>query len=239
VISGPSFRQSDRGAFCLNLQNEQEYDSLFNSLGKLEGNSLSLVYLPSIVRHVARAGSSMNAGGLSLAFVQFLALTKAMGKLKAPIEVLIATRGAQQMSGADTTERGAGLLAAFCAVIPQEFRNVRCRLLDFPMGTASDRLLDREIDGLLGEFPFQGQEQLVAYRGNHRWTRDFRPIDLGKQDWQAVRDDNRVYLLVGGLGKSAWQSLRPFRLFDAVSSPLSRIQTFPRENCGQNMNADR
>ena len=201
VHSGEIFSRSDKDTFSVNLADEEDYKSLFKNLGGDERNGISLVYLPSMLRNGSRAGSLVPAAGLPREFVQFLALIKAIGELATPVDILIATRGAQQMSGGDTTERGASLLAAFCSVIPHEFRDVRCRLVDFSLGPSDPGLLEREVDCLLAEFPFGANDQLAVYRGSQRWTRDFRPIHLGNQEATRVIREGGVYLFVGGLGQ--------------------------------------
>jgi len=83
-----------------------------------------------------------------------------------------------------------------CRVIPQEYKNITCRLVDVGSGTHRKRLINQ----LLSESAESLSEVAVAYRGEQRWVQSFEPVD-----WTTNRATEkklragRVYLILGGL----------------------------------------
>ncbi|HEV2348029.1 MAG TPA: SDR family NAD(P)-dependent oxidoreductase [Actinocrinis sp.] len=66
-------------------------------------------------------------------------------------------------------------------VLPQEFSTVRCRAVDVLM-PSDDAARDRLAEQLVRELTASPDDDLAAYRGDHRWTRTFAPVETGKAD---------------------------------------------------------
>ncbi|MDC8759687.1 type I polyketide synthase [Janthinobacterium fluminis] len=85
-----------------------------------------------------------------------------------------------------------------CKVIPQEYPNLACRLIDvvLPADAAGALLLARQI---VAETAAARTEAVVAYRGAHRWSKTFEPARRDTPPAQRLRRHG-VYLITGGLG---------------------------------------
>jgi acyl transferase domain-containing protein len=87
-----------------------------------------------------------------------------------------------------------------CRVIPQEYKNITCRLVDVGSGKRGSVHRKRLINQLLSESADGLSEVAVAYRGEQRWVQSFEPVD-----WTTNRATGRklraggVYLILGGL----------------------------------------
>jgi malonyl CoA-acyl carrier protein transacylase/NAD(P)-dependent dehydrogenase (short-subunit alcohol dehydrogenase family)/acyl carrier protein/SAM-dependent methyltransferase len=54
--------------------------------------------------------------------------------------------------------------------------------------------------GFRGQVRNSNLEQIVAYRGNHRWVQTYEPIKLSRDRTKPILRDKGVYLITGGLG---------------------------------------
>lgn len=87
-----------------------------------------------------------------------------------------------------------------CKVIPQEYPNIACRLIDVVLPPAGDAAEERLVRQIAMEMDVRdGSESVVAYRGPHRWIKTFEPV---RRDGSAIPRLRRqgVYLITGGLG---------------------------------------
>ncbi len=66
-------------------------------------------------------------------------------------------------------------------VLPQEFPTLRCRAVDVIV-PSDDAARDRLAAQLVRELTASPDDDLAAYRGEHRWTRAFAPVEAGKAD---------------------------------------------------------
>jgi NAD(P)-dependent dehydrogenase (short-subunit alcohol dehydrogenase family)/acyl carrier protein len=89
-----------------------------------------------------------------------------------------------------------------CKVIPQEYPNITCRSIDVILpepGTSEEQwLIDLIACELSAKKPASGT---IAYRGRHRWVRDFEPVRIQTPaDPASLLREGGVYLITGGLG---------------------------------------
>ncbi|HEX5720804.1 MAG TPA: SDR family oxidoreductase, partial [Thermoanaerobaculia bacterium] len=116
-----------------------------------------------------------------------LALSRELGRrIHSPVQLVVVTRGVYEVTGGEATgEQGA--LAGLAKVIPQEYPNLRCRLID----------VAGEADALAAELEADGPP-VVALRGRLRWEQVFEPFRLERRE--ALRADGH-YVITGGLGR--------------------------------------
>ncbi len=94
-------------------------------------------------------------------------------------------------------------LAALCKIVPQEFANFQCAVIDIGAdgksrpGGGPDRA-----DWVIAETMQEPDEAAIAYRGRCRVVQEFEPVRIGAAG-RALRDLRRggVYLIAGGLGR--------------------------------------
>ena len=116
-----------------------------------------------------------------------LSLSRELGRrVHTPVQLVVVARGLYEVTGGEATgEQGA--LAGLARVIPQEYPNLRCRLIDVT-GKADALAAELEADG----------PPVVALRGRHRWEQVFEPFRLERKE--ALRPDGH-YVITGGLGR--------------------------------------
>ncbi|HWN41216.1 MAG TPA: SDR family oxidoreductase [Thermoanaerobaculia bacterium] len=118
-----------------------------------------------------------------------LALSRELGRrIHSPVQLVVVTRGLYEVTGGEATgEQGA--LAGLAKVIPQEYPNLRCRLID----------VAGEAHGLAAELETDGPP-VIALRGRHRWEQVFEPFRLERREGLGLRPDGH-YVVTGGLGR--------------------------------------
>nr|QEO74273.1 short-chain dehydrogenase/reductase SDR [uncultured bacterium] len=107
----------------------------------------------------------------------------------------------QEVSGEESLCPEKAIVLGPCRVIPKEFPNLTCRSIDVVLPKSGIRPESRLIEQLLAEVTAQSSDQVVAYRGSHRWAQAFEPVRLdgGARRGRRLREKG-VYLITGGLG---------------------------------------
>ncbi|HEY8981708.1 MAG TPA: SDR family NAD(P)-dependent oxidoreductase [Streptomyces sp.] len=146
--------------------------------------------LPERVVHLwsRRPGDAMARGLHTL-----VALTRAMadaGAAKWALDVV--TSGTASVTGAESIHPELATLLGPVRVIPLEYPDVTCRLIDLDTDApVTARTLATELaDG--------GHDPLVALRRGRRWLPDYEPVPAGESA-DVLREEG-VYLVTGGLG---------------------------------------
>jgi acyl transferase domain-containing protein/SAM-dependent methyltransferase/acyl carrier protein len=132
-----------------------------------------------------------------------LALARAVGQCadSGPVRLLVATTAALDVLGSDLHHPEQSTVHAAATVIPRENPDLACRVVDLPpvaAGAYRTGLVSRLVDEILT--PSYGPDcEIVAYRGDHRWTRTYLPAPVPEAGASALRPGG-VYLVCGGLG---------------------------------------
>jgi phthiocerol/phenolphthiocerol synthesis type-I polyketide synthase E len=117
-----------------------------------------------------------------------LSLARVLGRrIHETVHLAVVTRGLYEVTG-DDANGGQGALAGLARVIPQEYPNLRCRLID----------TDGREDTLAAELEREEGPAVVALRGGHRWEQVFEPVRL--QRASRIRPDGH-YVITGGRGR--------------------------------------
>jgi acyl transferase domain-containing protein len=90
-----------------------------------------------------------------------------------------------------------------CLVIPQEFPEIQCSVIDLPAPVGDDRGLRRLAELVAAELstPNLGRVPTIAYRGDHRWAVSFERIPQGSDgSRRSLIEQGGAYLITGGLG---------------------------------------
>lgn len=134
-------------------------------------------------------------------FLSLIALAQAMAKSagSTPVQIGVVTAGLQAVLGDEKLRSAEATVAGACKVVPQEYPNLRCRLIDVVPSDAGSpaRLAANLVDEMTRE-PFEAS---VAYRNGRRWVQAYEPVRLEEAgDRPAILEDGGVYLITGGLG---------------------------------------
>ena len=147
----------------------------------------------------------------NLGFFSLLYIAQAIGELNISIPVKIGVVSSQlhEVTGDEQLIPELATLLGPCGVIPKEFPNVTCFNVDLPGPRALDDSRSQFVSEILSEFAEPRQNQVIAYRGTHRWKRTYERVNLpaphhaqgagGSLEQRRLRDRG-VYLITGGTG---------------------------------------
>lgn len=171
-----------------------EFDTLFAKLKESEQIPSRIIYMRSIQ-------SSGEETEYDIHFNTILQLVQAIGSFSfsSQIQLDIITVGMQAVTGNETIEPGKAMLSALFKVIPREYNNIACRLIDLENSEPDSFNVERLLSELLGSC-----RHPVAFRGGYRWEQSFKPFPFIKDDSAAASataiKQGGVYLITGGLG---------------------------------------
>ncbi len=136
-------------------------------------------------------------------FYGLLFLAEAFGRQSAshPLDLIVVTHQTQAVSGEEPLDPAKAALLGPCKVIPQEYPDIRCRLVDVsvPPGASAWPL---PAERLLRELLQGSDASVVALRGASRWAQTFEPLDgAGHAAADGGLRRGGVYLITGGLGR--------------------------------------
>jgi acyl transferase domain-containing protein len=163
---------------------------------------------PGRVLHSWALGGRPQSGAVDLwspddarPFYGLLFLAQALAELgvRDRLEIVVIADGLYDVVGEQVTAPGRAAVIGPCVVLPQEFPNLRCRVVDvvLPEATRGDAGV---IDLLIAEPCRPAESPIIAYRGSHRWMLSHEPVRLERPDSDTVLRTGGVYLITGGFG---------------------------------------
>lgn len=221
VRSGEAFSRLDDLTFTLNPRRLEDYRALLNALDN---------YRPTQILHgwsltsPADFAESQERGCQSLLY-----LTQALAQCgwHHALRLTVMAPGIFDIIGDEPLLPTHATLLGPSTVISQEYRQITCRVVDWPMALNGGEPLQR----LLAELSMPESEPVVAYRHGLRWVQQFEPLPLpGPAPAQTLLRSQGVYLITGGLGNiglTLAAALAPWRAKIAL---LSRQGLPPRSH---------
>jgi acyl transferase domain-containing protein/acyl carrier protein len=124
-------------------------------------------------------------------------LARELGRrFHSPVHLAVVTRALYEITGGEAVPGTQGALAGLAKVIPQEYPNLRCRLID-----AGSDVSDVSADLLAAELEAEEGPPVVALRGGHRWEQVFEPLRLERPTAGPRLDPEGHYVITGGHGR--------------------------------------
>ncbi len=215
VLPGARFAQIDTQVYTIDPRRRDEYGALLDELGRLDR-------LPSAIVH----GWSITAGepdasvgrrfeeAQDRGFYSLIFLAQALGEreIAGPLRLQVITSNVQQLESGDVVRPERATIVGPCRVIPQEYEQIACQLIDIALppeiSNPSTRLRTglqspisaRLLDQLLAEITSPSSDTVIAYRGPHRWVQAYEPARLDHANAMSGLKQRGVYLITGGLG---------------------------------------
>jgi acyl transferase domain-containing protein/thioesterase domain-containing protein len=188
VEVGAKFEKRSPGSYVINPREASDYDTLVDEL--LANNQL-----PQRVVHLWSVTTG-NESDLYHGFYSLVFLLQAAGRRaaddKGQLQIDVVSNNMHEVNGDEHVIPEKIMLLGPVRVMSQEYPNVLCRSIDIETGN------DQTIDQLFTEIFTPATDQVIAYRGSHRWTQSFEPVRI-KGSKTALRDEG-VYVITGGLG---------------------------------------
>jgi acyl transferase domain-containing protein/thioesterase domain-containing protein/acyl carrier protein len=212
VLRGVKFCESGTRQFTINPSNADDYRHLLSRLEASHCYPTKIVHLWTIRDTCAFSNSEMiNVDTGLVGLTALLYLTQAIEsnttfkKLKIQLSVL--TNQLHSVTGEESLQPEGALVLAPCRVIGKEHSNIECASFDLALNSsenASDLRAQEMLSALLCDLAQTNySEQVVAYRGKHRWVQTFESIDADSTKSLPISDflvEDGVYLITGGLG---------------------------------------
>ncbi|GBE93211.1 beta-ketoacyl synthase [Nostoc cycadae WK-1] len=193
-------RHSDR-SYTINPEEPQDYKFLCQELRKLGQTPTNILHLWSVTPD--HPGYLTSQQYESLGFYSLLFLTQAIAEsyAKDTLDIRVIANHLQTVTGCEQLCPEKALIMGPCKVIPQEYANITCSSIDVVLAKAESWQEQQLINQLVTEISLQPSQQVIAYRGHHRWVQDFAAIQLDTPIQENPRlRKNGVYLITGGLG---------------------------------------
>ena len=202
VRVGEQFTQLGDRSYEIRPQASCDYDTLLKELWDFKPNAIAHFW--SLIPNTQTQSphqffeECQNLGLYSLLF-----LAQALGKQEVTddLQILVATNNVQEVNGDEELCPDKATVIGICKVIPQEYPNITCRHIDVVIPKSGTPQENQLIDQLVTELTQTASENMVAYRGKHRWVQTFEPIQLEEPNKETIpiRQEG-VYLITGGLG---------------------------------------
>ncbi len=206
VSAGGGYERFTKGRYAIRPGIREDYHRLLQELREQDLSPSRVVHCWNL--HGVEGASSIDTFRHAQArgLYSLLFLAQALGNRSntsvAPTFICMLTAGLQDVTGEETLRPELASIVGACRVIPQEYGNLRCRVVDLQASPSSEGILTRSVIArLLSEDPVRQTEPVVAYRGEHRWIPMFQPVHLDQPKKQpALLRTQGVYLITGGLG---------------------------------------
>ncbi|MDZ8262381.1 type I polyketide synthase [Nostoc sp. ChiQUE01b] len=190
--------------YAINPQASCDYDTLLKELDSLDLKPNAIAHFWSLIPNAhAESPHQFFEECQNNGFYSLLFLAQALGKQEVTndLQILLATNNVQEVNGDEELCPEKATVMGMCKVIPQEYPNVTCRHIDVVIPESGTPQENQLIDQLVTELTQTASENIVAYRGKHRWVQTFEPIQLEEPTQEKISIRERgVYLIAGGLG---------------------------------------
>ncbi|HJX28337.1 MAG TPA: SDR family NAD(P)-dependent oxidoreductase, partial [Thermoanaerobaculia bacterium] len=197
--AGRAFSRDEPGRYTLDPQAAGDFEALLADLGAVPDRVLHLWSLGATPAG-EEAGEAQARGYQTL-----ISLTQALAgrREQGPIQICVIADGLCDVDWRDPLHPEKATLFGPLRVIPQEHPEIACRLIDVDTSEIGPRLGDRLL-AELAEPATDPADQIIAWRGPHRWSSVFAPVPLAPVadplERAALLQDGGTYLITGGLG---------------------------------------
>ena len=202
VTAGEAFQQTADTEYTINPDRPDDFVQLLNKLADANIRDWQIFHLWSVSG--AECIQSLKEG-ISRNFYSVLNLVKALEVTQnamssgTRIAINLITNGLADVTGSETLYPLKSLLIGPCKVIPQEYANLGCRIIDIEPQHAAGDMPMRLSRQLIAESQMDSDDALVAYRGPYRWTQNYLPVDQLATMKRRFKQEG-VYFITGGLG---------------------------------------
>ncbi len=200
ALAGKAWREVDARNVTVDAKNADDIERLFQHV-------LAVNPPPSRIVHLWTFGPSDVESTLQRGFYRLLQIAQIIGRedLSEPMALMVVTQRAQRVAGETDLDPAKATLLGPCKVIPREFPNVRCLLVDVDAPAAASPHERRLLDGLAADLDAALAATLthdvVAWRAGERWVQEQAEAPLpAVVPGQSKLRTQGVYLITGGLG---------------------------------------
>ena len=199
--------QSAKGqtTYTINPRRRDDYDVLIKELIALDLLPKTIVHLWSLTPQNRAELAFENLDRVQeKGFYSLLFLAQALGKQSVSNKLRIAaiSNNLQSVTGEEELSPEKATLLGPIKTIPIEYPNISCCSIDIVLPQAESLQEHKLVEQLLSELNTQFSEQIIAYRGRHRWQQSYEPVPtkIEAEENVPILREGGVYLITGGLG---------------------------------------
>lgn len=199
VMASEQFDKLGERVFALNPHHRGNYESLMKEIRALDRVPSRIVHLWGVTPDVATPSNfDWYTETQGRGFYSLIYLAQVLGEhgVNGDVQIEVVTNHLQEVIGDESLLPEKATVLGPCKVIPQEYANIKCRVVDIALPAPGSADEERLAENLIGEFAALSSEDVVAYRGRHRWLQIFEPLRVEEQVAPRLRDHG-VYLLTG------------------------------------------
>lgn len=201
VKIGESFKKENQGSYTLNPRQSKDYETLLAELGDIPK---TIVHLWSLAEksHAASELAGIDQA-LDLGFYSLLFLAQAFCKQNVTdrFQLIVISNNMQDVTAEEKLRPEQATLIGPIRTIPKEYPYLNCRSVDVVIPQSETWQEKQLIRQLQAELKVKSDQQIIAYRKQHRWVQTFESVRLENSDGGIQRlKEGGVYLITGGLG---------------------------------------
>lgn len=203
VYQGEIFSQLDKKAFTINPSVKEDYGTLLTSLAQEKLIPRKILHLWGVTSVVEDLNKDVFAKAQELGYYSLIYLANAIKEqgIHQSIQIDLVTNNMQHVTGLEVLQPEKSTVIGPCIVIPQEYQNITCHSIDIILPDLQSIKGQRLIQQLVKEVTSKTGDYLVAYHGDSRWVRDYKPLHLSsEQSETTLLKEKGVYIITGGLG---------------------------------------
>lgn len=193
VRAGTGFQREGR-VYAINPESRGDYDALVSALREAGQLPDKLLHLWNITDP---ASPPLLTQAQTLGYYSLLYWVQAMmqAEVEHAVDLVVVANQLFALTGQEVHSPEKATLLGMCKVIPQEYENAHCQVLDIgtPQAGASEAVTTQILAAAL--HPAQTD---IAYRGSQCWKQIYQPLSATPTRTCRLRK-NGVYLLTGGL----------------------------------------
>jgi acyl transferase domain-containing protein len=205
VQMGEQFSKLNDRMYVINPQQPDDYDVLLQELKNQDFKPNAIAHFWSVTPNDTLLNNEpeLLEDLQYLDFYSLLFLAQAIGRqnISDSLKLIVVTSNIHNVIGDESLCPQKATVLGPCKVISKEYPNINCSSVDVVMHSAQTPLSSKLIDNLVAELTLQQTNEIVAYRGYHRWIQTFEAIPLDERIAGKTKlREGGVYLITGGLG---------------------------------------
>ncbi|MBE8964965.1 acyltransferase domain-containing protein [Nostocales cyanobacterium LEGE 12452] len=201
------FTKLNECTYTINPRQSDDYDALLQELRKDSLIPNGVAHFWSITPNNTLSNNKFKKQTFedchNLGFWSLLYFTQALGKenISDSLKLRVVTNNLYNVIGDEKLCPEKATILGPCKIIPKEYPNINSCLIDVVIPADNIPLTQKFIDYLITELTTQQTDNLVAYRGSHRWIQTFEAVHLHESTPGKTKlKEGGVYLITGGLG---------------------------------------
>lgn len=204
VRPGEQFAKIDNNNFVLDPKSEGDGAKLVQALDISPDETIHIIHAWPLTENITETLSLQRCTEqLDTNFYCLLNVVRVLGFRQGNTHITILTNNTFEITGGDGLFPENAANAALVKILPLEYRNMYCRLIDLSAEHISRGNEMQTLQLVFSMLSRSTPEKVIALRGRCEWTPMVKPVDMERFPAQeSLLADNKVYVVLGlgGMG---------------------------------------